>query len=135
MNIDVLFITGFGPIVKDHRSSQALYEQTLGIEFEETGGDYLHTQTVEGVKHFGLWPLEQAAESCFGSGKWPSNIPEPQAWMEFEVADVAQASKVLEEQGYKLLVKNRTEPWGQTVTRFLSPEGILTGVVYTPQMH
>jgi len=27
------------------------------------------------------------------------------------------------------------EPWGQTVSRLLSPEGILVGIVYTPWMH
>ena len=27
---------------------------------------------------------------------------------------------------------NRKEPWGQTVTRLLSPEGILIGITLTP---
>lgn len=34
--------------------------------------------------------------------------------------------------GYPLLVDNRLEPWGQRVTRFLSPEGMLVGVTHTP---
>ena len=27
------------------------------------------------------------------------------------------------------------EPWGQTTSRLLSPEGILVGITYTPWMH
>jgi hypothetical protein len=30
------------------------------------------------------------------------------------------------------LVSARKEPWGQIVTRLLSPEGILVGVTFTP---
>jgi hypothetical protein len=33
-----------------------------------------------------------------------------------------------------MLVKNRKEPWGQVVSRFLSPEGLLVGVTFTPWM-
>jgi hypothetical protein len=40
----------------------------------------------------------------------------------------------LKQRGYKLLVESRTEPWGQIVTRMLSPEGILIGITYTPWM-
>jgi hypothetical protein len=31
-------------------------------------------------------------------------------------------------------VDNRTEPWGQTVSRLLSPEGLLIGITFTPWM-
>jgi hypothetical protein len=31
-----------------------------------------------------------------------------------------------------MLVKNRRELWGQTVSRFLSPDGLLIGITYTP---
>jgi len=50
------------------------------------------------------------------------------------VEDVAQASEELKARGYRLLVTARKEPWGQTVTRLLSPEGILVGLTYTPWM-
>jgi hypothetical protein len=33
-----------------------------------------------------------------------------------------------------LLVKNRKEPWGQSVSRLLSPEGLLLGITVTPSM-
>jgi hypothetical protein len=32
------------------------------------------------------------------------------------------------------LMEAKKEPWGQTVTRLLSPEGILVGLTYTPGM-
>lgn len=31
-----------------------------------------------------------------------------------------------------MLVKNRREPWGQIISRFLSPEGLLLGIAFTP---
>ena len=33
-----------------------------------------------------------------------------------------------------MLIKNKTEPWGQTVSRFLSPEGLLIGITLTPAL-
>lgn len=80
---------------------------------------------LEGVKHFALWPLAQAAESCFGTDQWPGNVPVPQGWIEFDVEDIEKATAELKSQGYKLLVATRKEPWGQTVTRLLRPEGLL----------
>jgi glyoxalase/bleomycin resistance protein/dioxygenase superfamily protein len=133
-NIKVLFVAGFGPIVQDQELSGKLYVKNLGISFQEGEGGYLHTEKVDGVKHFALWPLSQAAQSCFGTVRWPKDIPIPQAWLEFDVEDVEAATKELQKQGYKLLVSARKEPWGQIVTRLLSPEGLLIGVVYTPWM-
>jgi hypothetical protein len=133
-SIEVLFIAGFGPIIQDHKLSRQLYIENLGISFEEGQDGYLHTEKIDGVKHFALWPLSQAAQSCFGTDAWPSDIPIPQAWLEFDVKDVNAATEELTKQGYKLLVSARKEPWGQIVTRLLSPEGLLVGVVYTPWM-
>ena len=132
--IEILFIAGFGPVVSDPAASRKLYQQVLNIPFKEEQGGYLHTDAVAGAKHFALWPLAHAAESIFGSATWPADVPTPQAWVEFDVENVESASAALESQGYKLLVKNKTEPWGQTVTRFLSPEGLLVGVTVTPVM-
>jgi hypothetical protein len=47
---------------------------------------------------------------------------------------VEAATAELEARGYKMLVKNQREPWGQTVSRFLTPEGLLIGVTRTPQL-
>jgi hypothetical protein len=39
------------------------------------------------------------------------------------------------ERGHRLLKETVVEPWGQTVARVLSLEGILVGLFYTPWMH
>jgi len=130
----VMFIAGFGPIAADVAASRRLYEETLGLEFKVEDGDYLHTEEVKGANTFAVWPLAQAAESCFGTTEWPVDVVRPQAWLEFDVDDVEGATRELEERGFQLLVRNRTEPWGQVVTRLISPEGLLVGVTVTPWM-
>lgn len=133
-NIKILFIAGFGPIVRDPTASRKLYNQTLGIDFTEEAGGYLHTEALKGANSFALWPLAHAAQSCFGKESWPDDIPVPQAWLEFDVDNVETATAELESQGYRMLIKSKKEPWGQTVTRFLSPEGLLVGMTFTPAM-
>jgi Glyoxalase-like domain len=130
--IKILFVTGFGPIVRSSETSRMLYEDVLGIPFKHESDGYLHTESLEGVKTFALWPLSQAAQSCFGADSWPSEAPPPQAWLELDVENVEEATAALEQQGYRMLVKNKREPWGQTVSRFLSPEGLLVGISFTP---
>jgi len=132
--IKVLFIAGFGPIVRETAESRKLYGEALGIHFKEESGGYLHTEALQGAKTFALWPLSQAALSCFGNESWPEDIPVPQAWLELDVDSVEKATADLESRGYRILVKNKKEPWGQIVTRLLSPEGLLVGVTFTPAM-
>jgi Glyoxalase/Bleomycin resistance protein/Dioxygenase superfamily len=133
-NVKVLFVAGFGPIVREGAASRKLYGQALGIRFKEESGGYLHTEDLKGARSFALWPLSQAAQSCFGKDSWPGEIPPPQAWLEFDVDNVEGATAELEARGYRMLVKNKKEPWGQTVSRFLSPEGLLVGITWTPGM-
>ncbi|HEX3856734.1 MAG TPA: hypothetical protein VHY30_05495 [Verrucomicrobiae bacterium] len=63
---------------------------------------------------------------------WPSDLPVPQAWLEFDVDDIEQAGAELKKRGYALLTKAEEEPWGQIVTRLFSLEGILIAVTVTP---
>jgi len=130
--LKVLFITGFGPIVRDRGESRRLYRDVLGLRFKEEADGYLHTEAVPGAKTLALWPISQAAQSCFGKDSWPKDISTPQAWLEFDVESVEKATAVLESRGYRLLVKNRKEPWGQIVSRLISPEGLLVGISFTP---
>ncbi len=132
-DFNVLFIAGFGPIVQDITESHKFYLDTLGLSFEKDG-DYLHTDKLSGVNHFALWPLSQAAQSCFGTDSWPPDLPVPQAWLEFDVDNIDQATAELADRGYTLLTRAQKEPWGQIVTRLLSPEGLLVGVTVTPGM-
>lgn len=130
----VLFVAGFGPIVRDQEASRRLYVDDLGISLNAEAGGYLHTEGLAGVKTFALWPLSQAAESCFGTPEWPEHLSIPHAWLEFDVDDLEAATADLRAKGYTLLVAARMEPWGQTVTRLLAPEGILVGITHTPWM-
>ncbi len=133
--MDIQFVTSIAPIVRDPEASRSFYRDALGLSFEGEEGDYLFTQTLEGTKHFGLWPLSEAAMACFGRREWPTEVPVPQASIEFEVLDVAAAAAELEDKGYQLLHGAQTEPWGQVTARLLSPEGLLAAVCYSPTLH
>jgi catechol 2,3-dioxygenase-like lactoylglutathione lyase family enzyme len=133
--MEVQFVTSIAPIVRDPHAARAFYQDALGLSFEGEEGDYTFTQELEGTKHFGLWPLSEAATSCFGATEWPADIPVPQASIEFEVDDVAAAAAELTALGYRLIHDARTEPWSQITARLLTPEGLLVAVCYTPSMH
>ena len=132
------FVASVSAIVSDPADSRRLFAGVLGLSFEGSGGDYVFTEKLDGVKHMGLWPLSEAANACFGSAEWPSDVPVPQASVEFEVGDpsgVESAADELCAEGYQLLHEPRTEPWGQIITRLLTTDGLLVGVCYTPWFH
>jgi len=135
-DIEVLFVVGFGPIVRDVEANLTLFRDTLGLPVRSGADepDYFTTDKLEGVKNFGMWPLYRAAMSCFGQAAWPADLPTPNAWIEFDVADIEAATRMLAAKGYRVLVALRREPWGQTVTRLLSPDGVLVGVTLTPSL-
>lgn len=132
----VEFITGIATVSPDPASSRRMYLDTIGLPLE--GEDYIHSENIPGSRHFGVWPLSQASEACFGTSDWPADRTVPQASIEFEVADadaVRAAETELRDTGYEILHPTRTEPWGQTVVRLLSPEGLIIGISYAPSMH
>jgi catechol 2,3-dioxygenase-like lactoylglutathione lyase family enzyme len=131
----VEFVASFSPIVEDPAAARDLYVGGLGLSFESSDRDYVFTEQLGGVKHFGLWPLRQAAEACFGTDRWPDDLPIPQATVEFEVDDVGAAASELEGKGHRLLHGERTEPWGQVTARLLTPEGLLVAVCRAPWLH
>ncbi len=136
--MEILFVAGFAPIVADPTAAHAFYRDTLGLPLETVSGDYIAVDGFGGTKHLGVWPLADAAESCFGVREWPSDIPIPQATIEFEVADAAAVTAAADEfeaLGHVLVHSARTEPWGQTIARLLGPEGLLVGVCFCPWMH
>jgi catechol 2,3-dioxygenase-like lactoylglutathione lyase family enzyme len=133
--MQVLFVAGFSPIVDDRLASREFYAGALGLPMDHEEGEYVFSDTLSGVKHFGLWPLSQAAQSCFGTDEWPADVAVPQATIEFEVRDVPAAARELEQKGYALVHSAKTEPWGQVIARLLSPEGLLVGLSYVPSFH
>lgn len=137
MKID--FISSVSVIAREPAQSRKLFVDAFGLPLEQMGGtDYYASEKIGGSKHFGVWPLEEAAQACFGSKQWPADRAVPQTSIEFEVADaaeVARAATELEQRGYKLLHGARTEPWGQTVARLQTSDGVIVGVSYAPWMH
>ena len=134
----ISFVAGYGPIVADVDASRAFWGASLGITLEEAAPSYWTNDDLDGVKAFALWPLDQAAEACFGTKTWPKELPVPQSWVELDVespAAVADAVAELEAAGHRLLRGAHEEPWGQTTARLQSPEGLLVGITYTPWMH
>jgi catechol 2,3-dioxygenase-like lactoylglutathione lyase family enzyme len=137
--MDVQFITSVAVITADLGVSRGLYVDALGLPLTASeGDDYLHSEDIDGSKSFGVWPLTQAAQACFGTPHWPVDRPVPQVSIEFEVADadaVQVAADELKEKGFTLLHEAHTEPWGQTVARLQSSEGAIIGLSYAPSMH
>ncbi len=136
--MDVQFITSVAVITPEPAVSRRLYVDTLGLPLTAEADGYLHSEAIDGCKSFGVWPLAQAAQACFGVPDWPVERPVPQASVEFEVADadaVRAAANELTQKGFTLLHDARTEPWGQTVARLQSVEGTIIGVSYAPSMH
>jgi catechol 2,3-dioxygenase-like lactoylglutathione lyase family enzyme len=133
------FLSSVAVIAPDPPASRKLYVDSLGLPLESHGDDeYFHSEQIPGCKHFGVWPLSQAAEACFGTAQWPAERPVPQVSVEFDVADAAAvdaAAQELQEAGYELLHPARQEPWGQTVARLQSLEGAIVGISYAPSLH
>ena len=124
-------------IAADPPQSRKLFIDTLGLPLEKYEADqYYSSESIPGSKHFGVWPLSQAAEACFGTPRWPADRVVPRASIELEDAEaVAAASGELGRAGSELLHPARTEPWGQTVTRLLTADGLIVGISYAPSLH
>ena len=137
--MNVQFIASMAVIAPDPAESRKLYIDVLKLPLEASeGDDYFHSEHIAGSKHFGVWPLREAAEACFGTPNWPDDRPVPQASVEFEVESVdavQAAADELRADGFTMLHEARTEPWGQTVARLQSPEGAIVGVSFAPWMH
>jgi catechol 2,3-dioxygenase-like lactoylglutathione lyase family enzyme len=136
--MDVLFIASVAVVTADPPQSRQLFIDALGLPLEGEGDGYYSSGNIGGSKHFGVWPLAEAAQSCFGTPEWPAGRVIPQASIEFEVKDtdaVATAGDELQRAGYELLHPARTEPWGQTVTRLLTEDGLIVGISYAPVFH
>jgi len=137
--MEIEFIAGVAVVSADPDASARLYVDALGLPLDAAeGDDYRHSENVGGSRHFGVWPLHQVAQACFGTETWPADRTLPQASIEFEVADeaaVAAAAGELTAAGFDLLHEPRTEPWGQTVARLQSLEGLVVGISFAPWMH
>ena len=133
------FIGAVGLITSSLAKGRALYVNDLGLPLRQAeGAGFLHSTRLGGGRYFGVWPLAEAARTCFGTNRWPADRPVPQMFIEFEMANpagVSAAASELESKGYTLLHRPRTDPWGQTVARFQTEDGVIVGISYVPWMH
>jgi hypothetical protein len=136
--MQISHVAGFGPVVRDVGASRRFWGDDLGITLAEQAPDYYTNEALDGVRYFGLWPLSQAAQATFGTDGWPDDVPAPTSWIELDVASaeaVASAVDELAAAGHRILRGVQLEPWGQTTSRLLSPEGLLVGITFTPWQH
>jgi catechol 2,3-dioxygenase-like lactoylglutathione lyase family enzyme len=136
--MEIQFVASVAVVTADPPQSRKLFIDALGLPLEGEGDGYYSSGNSPGSKHFGVWPLAEAAQACFGTPDWPVGLVVPQASIEFEVASVAAvgaAGDELQRAGYELLHPARTEPWGQTVARLLTADGLIVGISYAPEFH
>jgi len=137
--VEIEFIASIAVIAPDPARSRELFIDALCLPLAAgPGSDYLHGERIEGSKHFGVWPLSEAAQACFGTADWPADRTVPQMSLEFEVHDagaVGSAAEELRQRGFTLLHDGREEPWGQTVARLQSHEGSIIGISFAPSLH
>jgi catechol 2,3-dioxygenase-like lactoylglutathione lyase family enzyme len=138
--MNVSFVSSVAVVAADPAANRKLFVDAIGLPLRPAadGSDYYLSEDVGGVRHFGVWPLAEAAQACFGTADWPADRTRPQASIEFEVESaeaVTPAGAELENAGFELLHPTREEPWGQTVTRVLSPDGVIVGISFAPWQH
>jgi catechol 2,3-dioxygenase-like lactoylglutathione lyase family enzyme len=136
--MDVLFVASVSVVTPEPAASRRLFVDALGLPLERMGGEYFASEHIAGSRHFGVWPLAEAATACFGTPEWPADRTVPQVSIEFELRDgdaVAAGAAELERAGFPLLHGARVEPWGQTVARLQTAEGVIVGLSYAPSMH
>ncbi|QTE28772.1 VOC family protein [Pengzhenrongella sicca] len=138
--MDVRFIASFTVVSNHPTADRRLFRDAIGLPLRsavtaEEDSQYVFSEEIPGAKHFGVWPLAEAAQACFGLDQWPQDHPVPQASVEFEVDDVEAAASELVAKGYRLLHPTRTEPWHQIIARLQTPDGMIVGVCFTPWLH
>jgi hypothetical protein len=66
--MDIQFIASIAVVTPDPQSSRELLIDALGLPLHASpGSDYFHSERIDGSKHFGIWPLSEAAQTCFGT--------------------------------------------------------------------
>lgn len=138
--MDILFISSVSLISDGGTTTRDLLTKTFGLPLAPPTpeDEYVFSEKIGGSKHFGVWPLSQAAQACFGTTTWPKDRPVPQVSIELEVKDeasVAAAEQELRAQGLEIIHPTRKEPWGQSVCRLLTKEGAILGVSFAPWHH
>src|SRR3954454_2794439 len=81
--MEIESVASVAVIAPDAALSRKLYVDALGLPLKQLDGDYFATEEISGCRHFGVWPLHQAAQACFGTSAWPDGLTVPQMSVEF----------------------------------------------------
>ena len=117
-------------IVEDVDAAVSFYRDTLGLSVERLDEGYALVK-IPGILHFGVWASASAAQAAFGSPDAAERVPLGFT-IGFEVDDVDAAAERIADGDAQTLHPSKTEPWGQTTARFLTPGGALFEIAETP---
>lgn len=122
---------GVAEIVEDVPAALAFYRDTLGFEVKQQMGDDYAVIAVPGILHFGIWSRSAAALAMFGTRDSADSVPLGFT-IEFEVDNVDDAAKQLDESAVTVVQGPQMEPWGQKSFRAVSLGGGVVGFAETP---
>ncbi len=124
-------ISAIAEVVDDVDAAVAFYRDVLGLTVEHQPGGRYATVEISGALHFSVWSRSAAAVATFGNEGAVDRIPLGFS-VEFEVDSVEEATNAIEERGWQVVQAPKTEPWGQSTSRFMLPSGMLGGFSETP---
>jgi hypothetical protein len=137
--MNILFITSVAVVAADPPRSRNLYIDALGLSLRSApDDDYFHSERIEGARHFGVWPLSQAARACFETSEWPADRPVPQVSLEFEVADadaVAAAARELQDRAMSSCTRRVWSPGARPSRVCSRSRAPIVGISYAPSLH
>ena len=137
--MEILFVASVAVVVADPPQSRKLFIDVLGLPLEGRGRRLLLQRQDRWQQALRcLAAVAGRPKPALVARSGPAGDVVPQASIEFEVEDaeaVTSAAGELERAGYQLLHHARTEPWGQTVARLLTEDGLIVGISYAPALH
>lgn len=93
--MNILFVASVAIVTPQPARSRKLFVDALSLPLKrQDGDDYYFSEDIPGAKHFGVWPLSQAAEACFGMAEWPRDRPVPHACRTSNEAALVELAKV-----------------------------------------
>lgn len=124
-------ISAIAEVVDDIDAAVEFYRDVLGLTVEHQPGGRYATVELSGALHFSIWSRRAAAAATFGDEDAVDRITLGFS-VEFEVDSVEDATDTIEERGWQVVQPPKTEPWGQSTSRFMLPSGMLSGFSETP---
>ena len=124
-------VASIAEIVEDMDAAAGFYRDVLGLPVKYNEGTGYAEVEVAGTLHFAIWERKAAAEATYGDAGAAAQVPLGFT-VEFEVDKVTAASEGVAKNGREVVQPPKTETWGQTTSRFISPGGSLCGFSETP---